>query len=178
MKETSVSEKKIRIKTISSFIIFFLLLGAGASAWIWVRKQPPAQGTLSGIPAPIRKVLNSNEKLFSNTFSDRLAKTYSTSEAAKKVRVNGSVGMKGEFDAEAWKLQLLKSNGDTVSFSLDEIKKLPKTEIVYDFKCIEGWSQKTWWGGVKFIDFINHFQLQKEANFNYVALNTPDKKYY
>lgn len=178
MKETIVSEKKIRIKTASSFIIFLLLLGVGVYAWIWIRKQPSAQGTLSGIPAPIRKVLSANEKLFSNAFSDHLAKTYPTSEAVKKVRVNGNVGMKGEFDSEAWKLKLVKSNGDTVSFSLDEIKQLPKTEIVYDFKCIEGWSQKTWWGGVKFIDFIKHYQLQKEVTFNYVGLSTPDKKYY
>lgn len=178
MKEELISEKTIRIKVISSFIIFFLLLGAIVFAWIWIKKQPPFKGTLSGIPAPLRKGLSVNEKLFSNTFSDHLAKTYPKSEAVKKVRVNGNVGMKGAFDAEAWKLQLVKNNGDTILFSLDEIKQLPKTEIVYDFKCIEGWSQKTWWGGVTFSDFIKHYNLKEEAGFNYVALNTPDKKYY
>ena len=178
MKEELVTEKKIRLKAITSFVIFFLLLGAGAFAWVWIKKQPPAAGTLSGIPAPLRKVLNTNEKLFSSTFTNRLAKTYSKSEAAKKVRVNGNVGMKGEFDAATWKLQLMKSNGDTAFFSLDDIKSLPKTEIVYDFKCIEGWSQKTWWGGVKFSDFIKHYHLEKEMEFNYVGLYTPDKKYY
>jgi DMSO/TMAO reductase YedYZ molybdopterin-dependent catalytic subunit len=178
MKEVYVSEKKIRVKMISSFIILFLLLGAGVFMWKWIRKQPPLQGTLSGVPAPVRKVLSANENLFSSTFGNRLAKTYPKSEAVKRVRVNGNVGMKGEFDAASWKLQVIKNNGDTVFYSLEEIKKLPKTEIVYDFKCIEGWSQKTWWGGVKFADFIKHYQLEKEAKFNYVGLNTPDKKYY
>ena len=37
---------------------------------------------------------------------------------------------------------------------MNDIMKLPKTEVVFDFKCIEGWSQKTWWGGVKFSDFL------------------------
>ena len=36
---------------------------------------------------------------------------------------------------------------------------LPKTEIVYDFKCVEGWDQISHWGGVKFSDFINAFQF-------------------
>lgn len=178
MKEELISERKIRLKAITSFVIFFLLLGAGAFAWVWIKRQPSAAGTLSGIPAPLRKGLSTNEKLFSNTFTNRLAKTYPKSEAAKKVRVNGNVGMKGEFDAATWKLQLVKTNGDTVFFSLDDIKSLPKTEIVYDFKCIEGWSQKTWWGGVKFSYFIKHYHLEKETQLNYVGLSTPDKKYY
>jgi DMSO/TMAO reductase YedYZ molybdopterin-dependent catalytic subunit len=86
--------------------------------------------------------------------------------------------MKGDVDLSTWKLQLIKNNGDTSFFSLDDIKQLPKTEIVYDFKCIEGWSQKTWWGGVSFADFIKHYHLENESNSNYVALITPDKKYY
>jgi hypothetical protein len=178
MKEELASEKTIRKKVITSFVIFFLLLAAGAYAWIWIKKQPPVKGTLSGIPAPLRKGLNLNENLFSTTFSNRLAKTYPKSEAVKKVRVNGNIGMKGDFDAESWNLQLIKNNGDTSFYSLDDIKRLPKTEIVYDFKCIEGWTQKTWWGGVKFSDFIRHYHLENEGNSNYVALITPDKKYY
>jgi DMSO/TMAO reductase YedYZ molybdopterin-dependent catalytic subunit len=43
--------------------------------------------------------------------------------------------------------------------SLDEIKVLPKTEIVFNFKCIEGWSQISHWSGVKLSD------LQKNISF-------------
>jgi DMSO/TMAO reductase YedYZ molybdopterin-dependent catalytic subunit len=178
MKEEMANERNLKLRAISSFIIFFLFLALGVFAWIWIRKQPPSKNTLSGIPAPLRTGLTINENLFSNTFTNRLAKTYSKSEAVKKVRVNGNIGLKSEFDETSWKLQLIKTNDDTVYFSLDDIKKLPKTEIVYDFKCIEGWSQKTWWGGVKFSDFIKHYHFEEETGFNYVGLSTPDKKYY
>jgi len=73
---------------------------------------------------------------------------------------------------------VVKTNGDTAFFTMDDIKQLPKTELVYDFKCIEGWSQKTWWGGVKFSDFLKYNHLQKEASFTYVGMMTPDEEYY
>lgn len=178
MKEELISEKKLKIKVISSFLLFILLFGLGIFAWLWIKKQPPLKNTLSGIPAPLRKGLSINENLFSATFTGKLAKTYPISEAVKKVRVNGNIGLKSEFDSSTWKLQIIKNDGDTSFFSLADIKALPKTEIVYDFKCIEGWSQKTWWGGVKFSDFIKYYRFDKECVFNYVGLSTPDKKYY
>jgi DMSO/TMAO reductase YedYZ molybdopterin-dependent catalytic subunit len=55
---------------------------------------------------------------------------------------------------------------------------LPKSEIVFEFKCIEGWSQVSWWGGVKFSDFVRHYGLQKETALDYVGLSTPDDQYY
>ncbi|MFL5788270.1 MAG: molybdopterin-dependent oxidoreductase, partial [Flavisolibacter sp.] len=62
--------------------------------------------------------------------------------------------------------------------TMDDIKKLPKTEEVFDFKCIEGWSQRTWWGGVKFSDFIKYYHLERDADFKYAGLRTPDGEYY
>ena len=62
--------------------------------------------------------------------------------------------------------------------SLDEIKALPKTEIIFDFKCIEGWSQISHWGGVKFSDFAKKYNLYPQTLMNYAGLITPDKKYY
>ena len=62
--------------------------------------------------------------------------------------------------------------------TIEEIRALPKTEIVYDFKCVEGWDQIQHWGGVRFSDFIRHFQLEEQAKMNYVGLETPDGKYY
>ena len=67
--------------------------------------------------------------------------------------------MSADFDASTWKLKVAKTPGDTLFVTLDEIKALPKTEIVFDFKCIEGWSQVTHWGGVKFSDFAKKYNL-------------------
>ena len=128
----------------------------------------------------LRAGLSTNEKIFSAAFNPcKLVKTYPVAEAAKKVRVNGDLGLKGGgFDPATWRLKLVRANKDTMAISLEDIKRLPKTEIVFDFKCIEGWSQKTWWGGVKFSDFIKQYGLDKEASLAYASLVTPDGAYY
>jgi DMSO/TMAO reductase YedYZ molybdopterin-dependent catalytic subunit len=55
---------------------------------------------------------------------------------------------------------------------------LPKTEIVFSFKCVEGWDQISHWGGVKFADVIDHYKLHNETKLAYVSMETPDKGYY
>src|SRR6186997_367305 len=97
--------------------------------------------------------------------------------------------MSAGFDPSTWKLKVAKAPGDTLFITLDEIKALPKTEIVFDFKCIEGWSQVTHWGGVRFSDFARHYRLgTKSGNtinnnpdmdwYKYAGLETPNGKYY
>lgn len=56
--------------------------------------------------------------------------------------------------------------------------KLPKKDLVFDFKCIEGWSQVTHWAGVPLRTFMQHYRLNGQAKMNYVGLVTPDKGYY
>jgi DMSO/TMAO reductase YedYZ molybdopterin-dependent catalytic subunit len=68
------------------------------------------------------------------------------------------LGLSSTLDS-SWKLKLVRKSGDTLLISLDEIKVLPKTEIVFNFKCIEGWSQISHWSGVKLSD------LQKNISF-------------
>ncbi|HEY5393002.1 MAG TPA: molybdopterin-dependent oxidoreductase [Hanamia sp.] len=85
--------------------------------------------------------------------------------------------MKSALDS-SWKLKIAKNPGDTLFLTLDDIKALPKTEITYDFKCIEGWSQISHWGGVKFSDLARRYNLLSQSQKNYVGLITPDKQYY
>ena len=70
---------------------------------------------------------------------------------------------------------MVQKPGDTQFISLDEIEALPKTQIVFDFKCIEGWSQLTHWGVVKFSDFVKKYNLTEQAAMKYVGLNTQVK---
>ncbi len=87
---------------------------------------------------------------FASTFNDdKLVKTYPVSEAVKQVRVNGNLGLRSKLDSSNWRLHVIKKGGDTLTLTMEDIKRLPKTEVVFDFKCIEGWSQKTWWGRCK-----------------------------
>jgi len=157
-KEQIITEKQIRIKTLVSFFFFFLFIFAMILGWQWLQRQPKEQGAIK----PLRTVLDGNEAVFSNFFSDRhIARTYSKNLVTPNVKVNGSVGMNKDFDPSTWKLKLAKAPGDTIYITLDEIKALPKTEIIFDFKCIEGWSQVTHWGGVRFSDFVKKYKLDE-----------------
>ncbi len=195
MSEENFSEKDfkrtVRKKTLTSFLWFFFFFCFLAFAWKWLHRQPQDSGALK----PLRAAMNTNEKIFSKVFSDsHLEHEYPKSSATASVRVNGDYGMDSELDTGAWKLLVVRNAdvtpiADTVVITLDELKKLPKTEIIFNFKCIEGWSQVTWWGGVRFSDVAEHFHLgTKSGNvpdkknmgdlFKYAGLRTPDGEYY
>lgn len=173
--ENQATERQIRRKTIVAFSVFATCIGLGILGWKWMINQPEKDG----IPKPLRSALKANEAIFEKTVSDKhLAKTYPESRAAKKVRVNGKIGMKDQIDLQEWRMRVVLSDSQTLLLTLEDLQKLPKTEITFDFKCIEGWSQVTNWGGVKFSDFAAHFHLEKAVSLAYVGLQTPDKKYY
>jgi DMSO/TMAO reductase YedYZ molybdopterin-dependent catalytic subunit len=174
-EEIPISEKKLRNKTIISFAVFIILIIAAIFLW----KKLHQQTQVAQAPATLRKVLNTNEKIFSNFLNDKhLAKTYPVSAAVKNVRVNGNLGLGNDFDPSLWKLQVVRNPGDTLFLTMDDIRALPKTEIVFNFKCIEGWSQITHWGGVKFSVFVAKYNLNAQTKMDYVGMETPDKKYY
>ncbi len=183
MKEVMVDDnasKKYKRKSLYAFIAFFIMIGAAYGSWKWLNHQPLDGGLRGGIQQPLRNVLDANEKLFTSTFDrNKLIKEYPKSEAVKKVRVNGDAGLDTTFfDAKDWKLQIVKSNNDTLFITLDDIRALPKTEVTFNFKCIEGWNQVTNWGGVRFSDFAKHYGLAKEMDLKYVGMKTPDEEYY
>ena len=180
-------DRKIKRRTFISFSIFTALGITAFGGWTWFRSLPK---TSDGLAKPARAVLNANEKINSVFFSNaHLAPTYDISRAAKKPRVNGTVGVSKPIDADAWKLEVVNSNNEIISVTLDELKALPKTEIIFDFKCIEGWNEIVYYGGVKFSDLIQHYQLATHSGkpiskdapedlFQYAGLETPNGGYY
>ena len=174
-KEKILSKEQIRKKTLIAFLFFFLFIAGCIVGWKWLRNQPEDNGA----SRPLRAGLNTNGSIFSNFISnEHLAKTYPLAAAEHKVRVNGDAGMGNDFDPSTWKLRLVRNPGDTQYISIDEIKALPKTDIIFNFKCIEGWSQVTHWGGVKFSDFVQKYGLGEQSKMQYVGLHTPDNGYY
>jgi hypothetical protein len=165
--------KEINRRTFVSFSVFTLL---GAAAWkSWFLLKDSIQK--DGVQSPLREALNVDDKIFKHTLSPgHLAPTYPRELAAKNVRYNSGIGLGA--DPAQWRLEVKKTNGETLQISLDELKALPKTDYAFEFKCIEGWSQISWWGGVRLSDFIQHYGLQKEVENEYVGLSTPDDKYY
>jgi DMSO/TMAO reductase YedYZ molybdopterin-dependent catalytic subunit len=161
LPEETLPDKVVRGRMLISFILFIVLI---ASVWAtikWINRQPKVAGTLK----PLRKTLNFNENIFSAVFdSGDLIKEYPVSAAAKRVRVNGIEGLRDSVSAETWRLKVIRAPGDTLQLSLEDIRHLPKKDLVFDFKCIEGWSQKIWCGEVTFEDFVKHHGLQSDAS--------------
>jgi DMSO/TMAO reductase YedYZ molybdopterin-dependent catalytic subunit len=74
--------------------------------------------------------------------------------------------------------------------TMADVRKLPHVEMVTEFKCIEGWSEIVYWGGVRLRDFLAAFPPQRARDSQsastepatgvpkYVGLDTPDGQYY
>src|SRR5438132_673554 len=123
----------------------FLALGAGAAGVAggiyWLMNQPDADE----IPRALRSVLGFNERvvrsaLYSNS---HLTATYPAS-AIGKLKKNGDIGMEGDLDADAWRLEVAGQR-----LTLADVRGLPRYEQIVDFKCVEGWSTVTQFAGAR-----------------------------
>lgn len=180
VKQPLTIDQKIKRRNFVSFGVFTVLSAAAYKGWraLYTSPEEAAGGITSGAQKPLRVALNKTELFFRNFFSDNhLVKTYPKEMAVKNVRHNTDYGNEGNPDAN-WKLRVKKHTGEMVDITIDQIKALPKTEIVYSFKCVEGWDEIQYWGGLKMIDFIEHFDLAEETKVGYVGMMTPDKEYY
>jgi len=178
-KELTI-DQKINRRNFISFGTFAVLGTAAYGGWRKLYTSPIEKLGITGeAHVPLRRALNKSELFFRNFFSNNhLVKTYPKSMAAKVVRKNTSIGADSRLDDANWRLQVKKITGEILNITIDQIKALPKTDLVFDFKCVEGWDQIQHWGGVKFIDFIEHFDLESEIKLDYVGMETPDKAYY
>ncbi|HEY1742304.1 MAG TPA: molybdopterin-dependent oxidoreductase [Granulicella sp.] len=64
--------------------------------------------------------------------------------------------------------------------TMEDILKLPRHELVTQFKCIEGWSEIVHWAGVRMADFLEAYPpaLIDGKEPKYVYMETPDGDYY
>lgn len=155
-----------------------LLWAAGAVAasyggWRWLLSQPKQDRLLS----PLRKALEFNESVWATKISnDKLAPEFDKS-LAKEPKPNGIEGLSNDYDFSSWnlKVELSSSDKNPRLYTLDQLKQLPKTEMVTEFECVEGWSQIVHWAGIRLSDFIATLPPQNAKNL-YMA--TPDEKYY
>jgi DMSO/TMAO reductase YedYZ molybdopterin-dependent catalytic subunit len=188
-EETNDVRKTSAKRTRRSFLFGGLAAAAGVSGLTWLARA----ANEDGIPWPLRRILEWNERLAGAAFRDgRLAPTFPASAAAsaEATRVNGLIGLQAEVDARDWRLVVESDAGVSRSFTLAELRALPRTTMVTELKCIEGWSQVISWTGVALRDFMSHYALgtrtgrapdftnDRDAIHRYVALETPDRAYY
>jgi DMSO/TMAO reductase YedYZ molybdopterin-dependent catalytic subunit len=148
------------------------LLGAGL-LWRWVQTQD----TDDGIPNVLRDTLETNESIWSNLARTRAAPEFDLDEA-EPIRVNGLIGIRDEIDLDAWTVRVEGPDGELLDeLDLATIEALPQHELVYEHKCIEGWSNITNWGGARFADLHARY-ADRVGDVPYVGLETPDRGYY
>lgn len=164
-----------------NFLGFGLAGLTGIGSYYWLRTRPAL--TIGGIEYPLRYGFQFNEALSRKYFShSRLATEYPKS-AVGELRPNGNAGLSEDFDMESWQLKVsgtAKSPDAPLTFSLDDIKKLPVQDIAINFKCIEGWSRIMNYKGARLTDFIEAAGLFPDIKSlpEYVSLTTPDSEYY
>jgi hypothetical protein len=64
--------------------------------------------------------------------------------------------------------------------SMADLEKLPKVDVCFEFKCIEGWSQIAQWGGYRLRDLLEMYPPAKVNGREprYMYMETPDGDYY
>jgi DMSO/TMAO reductase YedYZ molybdopterin-dependent catalytic subunit len=160
----------MRQLTRRSFLTGAVAGAAGLAGWQWVRTRPEEDG----IPWPLRRVLQLNERLARSAFrAGGLAPTF-PAEEAREPRTNGNIGQVPTFDPRTWRLKALGTGGRALELPLDEIRRLPRVEHVTELKCVEGWSAVVRWAGVRLRDFAERYRLAGP----YVGLQTPEGDYY
>ena len=122
----------------------------------------------------------------------RLAPEFPALAVTDPTRINGGEGLSDGFDPSTWKLAVggLAGRTDDLLLTLDDIKRLPRTEMTTEFKCIEGWSMIVNWAGVRFSDFVAAVRPNTKSGnpadisnrpgdlLPYVSLVTPDEGYF
>lgn len=169
-----------------SFLLGAVAIGAGFGGWKWFVSQPKETGVLR----PLRRGLEFNEKVAQVHYRPaRLAPTFPRSRA--EMPRKNDIGLAPDFQPDQWTLQVrVGESAPAVSVTLQQIRQLPRVEMVTEFKCIEGWSNIVYWAGTRLSDFIAAFppatkngqpvDIVSRAHDlpAYLGLATPDGGYY
>ena len=186
LREELTSEGHIRRRTLRAILGFGVASLVPVGVWQYVKHQPDADG----IPAVLRKLINVNEKVANVYFSPaHLALTYPARRAANPPRVNGKEGLDSVVVLEGYQITVEQPGRKPLTVSIEEIKKLPGHDLIFNFKCVEGWNQIQHWGDIKFADFVAHYGLGTRSGkapsihnsadfYQYVGMETPDGGYY
>lgn len=64
-----------------------------------------------------------------------------------------------------WKLKITGLEGKDKFMTLEDLKKLPKSEQITKHNCIQGWSAIAQWGGITLSDFMKNLTINPRAKY-------------
>jgi hypothetical protein len=169
------STRRLRHKTRRDFFIGGVAALGAIVGYEWMRSRKRD----AGLAWPERRVLDFNGKLAHGYLGNsHLMPTYSRSEVGS-LKPNGDIGMDDDTGSSKWEIKVSNDDGGPdINLSLNDVKALPKVEMITRFCCIEGWSTITYWGGARFPDFTRKYFPPDRKLTKFVYLATPGEDYY
>ncbi|HEY8133282.1 MAG TPA: molybdopterin-dependent oxidoreductase [Thermoanaerobaculia bacterium] len=159
--------RDVRRMSRRGFFVAGIATLAAYGGWRWIKHAK----RIGDVPWPLRRGLEANERLSEAYFrTSRLSPTFPPS-AIGNARINGGVGLNANNDVSGWRL-----NFQGMSLTLDDIKSLPRRDMITEFRCIEGWSYIARWSGARLSDLMA--KLPPPPGTRYVAMETPGRAYY
>ncbi|MGH2506380.1 MAG: molybdopterin-dependent oxidoreductase [Ktedonobacteraceae bacterium] len=132
------------------------------SSWYSLRHKRLMQHALGFFVDPVRKFL------LHYVHSEQ---HYKPSEITSFFWINGRPPVEEEFeqlrlnDFRAWRLHVGGEVSQTRSFSLDELRHMPKQTQITKHNCIQGWSGVAEWGGVPLSHVLDLCQPNADAKY-------------
>lgn len=167
------AQRELRRRTRRDFLIAGIAAVGAIGGYEWITKAKREKD----VPWPQRRVLEFNRKLAEGYVSDSHLMPSYLLDQVEYLKPNGDIGLDTPVE-ENWKLQVATDSGLAVNLSLNDVKLLPKVEMITRFCCIEGWSVITHWSGARFADFTNKYLPPGQLVPEYVYMATPGEDYY
>ncbi|WP_040493521.1 molybdopterin-dependent oxidoreductase [Ilumatobacter nonamiensis] len=161
---------------------FLSFAGLGVAGYLGFRQVQNMEED-ENIPRILRAGFDWNESVWSTLERDGArARTFSVDDR-EEIRVNGRHGLEdgdGDFievsesEAETWEIEVTSRNGSTLDpIPLAAVKSdFEVHDMVWEHKCIEGWSNIVHWTGVRLSDVLERYAAD-ELSAEWSVLRTP-----
>ena len=184
MSEQEAS-RRMFFKTLVGGLVGGVAAWTGILGWRWMPDETKIN--------LLRRTFEFNERVSQIFYHpSRLAAEFPETRVTIPARFNGAEGLDEVVNVSAWRLNVsgLADLTQDLVLTLDDIKRLPRTEMTTEFKCIEGWSTIVHWAGVRFSDFAAKYAPKNPDGSTgdvvnrpqdlprYVSMTTPDEKYF
>ncbi|MEM1332216.1 MAG: molybdopterin-dependent oxidoreductase [Actinomycetota bacterium] len=162
-----------------AFLSFAGLGTLGLMGFGWLQNRPEDEA----IPDLLRAGLDFNESVWTRIERDgAMARTFSISDR-EDIRVNGRHGLRdanrdmiqvGDDEAVSWQIELTSTDGSALDpIPLRSIRNdFEVHDMVWEHKCVEGWSNIVHWTGVRFADVLAA-HAPEQASAEWMVLRTP-----